>query len=388
MMVTAVEGHRLWRAELKSPTSEERRLDRPTDPLLMQGRWRIIGPRTGIDTPVAIWAEEGKDAIFQKGRKTPIVTTDDGVPTGKTESPVQTWQRFVDKDWLKCIAVSVDDYTMALTTGKWPDGKIAREFTDAEKLDIIPDKPAAEGGNNPVGEDGESVDLFHQQIVEKASKAMLDLKAVKFPLPSLEVAEKLAGIIETMRGLGKQGEPRRKEEKQPHLDAAAAVDGKWAFLRDLSAAVQNGVTAIDAFKRAEEARLRREAEIAAAAERERLRLEAVEAARKQAEQDAAEALAHGQAFEEPTEEAIAEQAEAEADQAMAAAPAPDVNVRVSTPHGRAVSKTKKKVGVITDKAAFIAALTGQADFDEWLQEKSNKLARAGTALNGMRIETE
>jgi hypothetical protein len=53
-----------------------------------------------------------------------------------------------------------------------------------------------------------------------------------------------------------------------------------------------------------------------------------------------------------------------------------------------VSKSKRKVGVITDQTAFVAALAEQDDFKEWLQAKANKLAYAGTALAGMRIDVQ
>jgi hypothetical protein len=374
-------SYKLWYAEQKSPTPEDRRTDRPTDPLLMQGRWRMVGPRTGVDWPVAIWTETDASinptgaTIFQIGRK-----------VRNTAEHDDEWQGFIAKGWLNSVAVSAAEYDAALATGKWADGRMAREFSEQEKLGLTPPTPASEGGNMPPEEAEAAMDA---QIIEKIEAELAKIPDVKFPL-NKDSATFAASIVEKLRGLGKQGEPRRKAAKQPFIDGGNAVDAKWFSLKTASEAIANLVTGINAYTKAEEARLL--AEQRKAAETERLRLIAVaeENARKEAEQAARDALARGEAYEEPTAEAIAEQVAAEVEQKIAEAPpveVPKVVVRGSE-QSRAISKPKKKVGKITDIDAFIASIKDQADFREFLQEKSNKLARANTALKGMEITEE
>lgn len=370
----------LWRAELKTPTPDTDRLNRSTDPFKMVGFWMIDGARTKPAWPVSIWANDDKEtAFFQIG-----------MSLQNTAEHADKFAEFIGSSWLKCIAVTQADWNTAIATGRWPDGRPARHFTDAERLDLVPDTPAAEGGNNPVGEDGELVDLFHEQVTTKITAQMEKVKEIKWPFKSLESANEAAGIVETLRALGKQGEARRKQEVAPFDEGRAKVQAKWVpFLEPASDMIKTLIIAIQSFKDAEEARLRREQQERERTERERLRLEAEQRAHDDAEKEAREALARGESYEEPIAEEIAEKAEAEADQQMAAAPlAPPPTVRVGTAHGRGVSKSKRKVGIITDKAAFIAAIADQQDFNEFLQTKADRLARANTALNGMQIGEE
>lgn len=379
-------SYKLWRNELVSSTPPERRGDRTTEAALQCGFWQIESARTKPSYPVAIFPQDGEN-----GQRI-IVKIGVGAKDGQSlfsDADTERFDDFAASTWLKCISVTEADYHAAMDSGRWPDGKPARQMSDTEKLDLVPDTPTDQGGNNPVGDDGEEIDLFHQQVVTKITAELDKAKAIKWPFRSLEEANKAAGIVETLRGLGKQGEAKRKEQKQPHLDAAAAVDAKWALLKDASALIGAMVTAIQSFRDAEELRLKREQDEAQRVERERLRKEAEETARREAEAAAREALARGEAFEEPTEEAIAEQAEAAADEAIAAAPPmPAPTVRVGTAHGKAISKPKRKVGKIVDLDKFIAAVKGQQDFRFFLEDKANKLARANTTLDGMEITEE
>jgi hypothetical protein len=378
-------NYALWRTELNTPTPPDKRQDRPTDPQRLSGFWRSEGARTKPDYPVAIWSEDGSVGtvtFFKVG-----AGSRDGESAFNTIENPDRVVDFMSSTWLKSIAVTEADYHKAMETGRWPsDDKTARQFSETEKLGLEPATPADRGGNMPPEEAEADLD---NQIIKLIDKQLDRVGDVKFPLTK-ESAAFAADIVDKLRGLGKQGEPRRKAQKQPHMDAAAAVDAKWSILKNAIGAIERLVTGITAFTKAEEARLRREQEAAAEAERKRLRDEAEVNARNAAEAAAREALARGEAFEEPTPEAIAEQVEAEVEQQIAAAPPPEpvkVVVRGSE-QGRAISKAKRKVGVITDADKFIAAIKGQSDFKEWLQDKANKLARANTALDGMEIKDE
>ncbi len=358
----------LWKSELKNPTPEDRRQDRPTDPHLITGFWRIDGARTKPAWPVAIWTEDGQEAtIFQIGMK-----------IQNTVENEAEWHDFTQGSWLKCEAVTKAQWSDAMQSGYWADGRPARHITPEEKADIIPSTPASEGGNQPVDEDGNPIDEFYEQV--KAKLAAAAEKADKLgPITTLEAAEAAAKIVEDIATVGKLGEAQRKKEKQPHDDAAAAVQAKWVpILGPASELATKLKNLIQKFKDAEEARLRREAEQRRREEEQRIR---DEEAKRIAEEAA-------QAGEQLSETAIAQMAEQSAAEQVAAMPEPETKVRVGTATGRGISVAKRKVGVITDPVAFFAAVKDDADIKEALQKKANALARAGTALAGMQIEKE
>lgn len=62
--------------------------------------------------------------------------------------------------------------------------------------------------------------------------------------------------------------------------------------------------------------------------------------------------------------------------------------KAGTAFGRASGLKKVKVGVITDKAKFVAAITEQPDFIEFLNAKVARLAKANVLLDGMTIKEE
>ncbi len=363
------DAYACWRAELKTPTPDADRLRRPTDLALLCGFWRIDSARMKPDHPVAIWPQDGANgpAIFVKIG----VGARDGESLFNTINDEARVDDFLGSTWLKCIAVEEGVYHQAMLTGRWPDNKPARQMSDTEKLDLVPDTPPAEGGNNPVGEDGQPLDLFHQQVTDKIEAALEKAQALKFPITTMEDAQKGAEIIETLTGLGKQGEAKRKLEKQVWLDGAAAVDLKWSPVRAASEMIAKLKAVIETFKRAETARLQREQAERDAAERERI----AEEARKEAER-------HGQ----PVDEAeIAQHVEEQ----IAAAPPPVVEpVRVSTAHGRAISSPKVKTATITDLVALAThlATVKDADLIEYLQKRANAAARAKITLPGTRID--
>lgn len=377
-------SYKLWHAELKAPTSEDRRADRTTEPHEMSGFWRINGARTKPDYPVAIWTAEGKTAtIFQIGRK-----------MMSTETHSKEWQDFIDSSWLKCTAVlqtpdpkkpSAENWTEALDTGRWKDGKPAREVTASEKADIIPAAQTSDGRgtNAPLDENGDPIDEFWLQIKQGLAVTTKQLREIG-PITSLDVANKAAEVLERHRALSTEGERKRKEEKKPHDDAAAAVQAKWTpFLNpaiDLGKAI---VTALDKFRRAEEARLK--AEQAAAERKERERLAEEERQRLAAEEAerAKQAEAMGMEHQARTEDEIAEEAEQIATETVAAAPVVDTKVRVGTTHGRGVSKATVWGGKITDPIAFYEVVKDYPDVKEALQKVADRLGRANAIINGM-----
>jgi flagellar biosynthesis GTPase FlhF len=372
-------SYKLWHAEKKAPTPEDRRADRPTDPMLMSGFWRINASRTKPDWPVAIWTQEGQEAtIFQIGRK-----------VMNTVENAQEWADFTAGAWLKCTAVEQADWSAALETSRWADGKPSREITEAEKADIIPTTPSEQGGNQPVDENGEPIDEFWLQIKQGLERCTEQIKALG-NIDSLETANKAAEIIERISALSSQGETKRKEEKKPFDDGAAKVQAKWVpILNPASELRKNTIAAIDRWKKAEEKRLAAEAEKKRREEAARIAAEREEQLRREAEERARQAEQMGMEAQGPTEEEIAQQAQAEAEQQVAEQmPQADTKVRVGTAHGRAVSRAKIKRGVITDVDKFFSAIKDHQITQEFLQQRANAIARAGVPADGMEIIEE
>lgn len=363
-----------WRAELRAP-GQSRDV---TDP--GQGYWRHEAAKTKIDWPIAIWWE-GDVPQIKVGNK--VETGDDHL-----------LEFLSGATWHRTKAVSHAEYLAAVETGRWPDGKVSRRMDAEEKLDIIPDTPAEAGGNMPDGEDG--VDQFWAQIKTKLEKAQTALAALG-KIDTEGKATKAAAQIEILREAGKLGEAKRKIEKAPHDAAAAAVQTKWVpVLTPASEAIKDGVDGIDKFQKAERARLQAIADEAARVERARLQAIADEEARVERERLQAIADAEAAAENERRQAEAAErgavaelveveQIEVEAKQVEVAAPVVEAP-RVSTAYGRAVSKATVRKGKITDQAKFIKAIKDGDDFQEFLQDKANKLARAKTKVAGMEIE--
>lgn len=381
----------LWRTEYYTPTPEEDRLSRPTDPHLLSGYWRIVGARTKPDWPVAIWTKEGAEhTIFQIGRKV-MNTAEHG-----TE-----WEEFTVGGWLKCIAVSENDWHMALESGRWDDGKPARTISKEEEHDIIPSTPADEGGNMIFDEEtGEEVDDFWLQIktklaaLAKKAGALGKVTTIKgkgvLRVTTLAEAEAAAKLRDDIREIGGLGEKRRKEEKKPHDDAAKAVQEKWvpvlAPASELAEALLNGIAA---FQAAEEARLAEEARKQREAEEKRIREEREAELRREAEERAAEAAKAGESPPVIDDEQIAAQAAEEAAEEAAeiVGEAPKVEVRGSA-YGRATRKAKTRTATITDAMALAKHLLDANDTDllEYLQKRADGAARAKITLPGMEID--
>lgn len=205
----------LWRSELASPTPEERRIDLPFDPHLMWGFWRALGARTKFDQAISIWGKDDDEKVYFRFGDRPALNTVDNE---------REWHQFSGMTWLNCVACTEADYRTAVATGYWPSaegetiGKAARHFTEAQKLDIIPD-----GGNNPPP--------ITEQLAEKLKAAIRQAEKVLVVNTPAE-AQQAAEALKVIRDLGAYGEKHRVSEKSIYDNQAKAVQTKWmAVLR-------------------------------------------------------------------------------------------------------------------------------------------------------------
>lgn len=370
-------GYEQWKAERRhlketgQPFPASRRHDRPGEPENMLGYWRQENARTKADTPIAIWKADGQPAtIFQFGAMRPI----------SSDEQRDQVDDFIGKGWLKCVAVTRDEWSAALEAGQWPDGKVIRMPTEAEQADIIPTTSADEGGNA----EGDLVDQV-KATMERGAETIKSIGAIT----TLEKANAAAAAVEAMRAAGKVGEAARKAEKQPHDEAAAAVQAKWVpVLKPGSLVIEQAVAAIQKFRDAEEARLRAEERQRREAEERRIREETEARLREEAEARAKTAEQMGMEVEPQSDEELAEQAREEAAQQMQQMPEADTKVRVGTAAGRGISKAKITKGRITDVDAFFAAIKDHQQTKDFLQTIADRLARNGVPVQGLEAYKE
>lgn len=383
-------GYDQWKIERKhhrttgEPFPSSRRGDRPMEAENMLGYWRQENARTKADTPIAIWREDGKEAvIFQFGASQPINHIEHR----------EKVDDFIGKGWLKCVAVTRDEWSAALDAGKWADGKIIRMPTVAEKADIVPRAQSSEGRgtNSPVNDNGEPIDGVEALRLEVRDNFRIGAETIKTigVIDTLDKANRVAVVIETLRANYKVGNDKRKELKKPHDDAAKAIQEAWQpMLDDGERVAKSAVAAVQKFRDAEEARLKREERERREAEERRIREEEEARLRAEAEERAKQAEAMGMEVEHQSDEEIAAQAAQAAAATVEQMPEANTTVRVGTTTGRGVAKAKFTYGRITDQAAFYEACKDMDTLKDCLQQIANKLARAGAIVPGLEAYKE
>jgi hypothetical protein len=245
----ANEGWRLWQTELKTPTPEERRLDRTSEPTMMSGYWRINRARTKPDTPMAIWTQDGEPhTIFQFGERFPLNTAKD---------PAR-WQSFIEKDWLKSTAISRDEWDRALQAGKFDDGKDAASLPTPKSSTSFPTRRLRKAAIIP------SAPIYSTRRLRRRSARLPKRRGPSAPSTPSTRRMPAAEILEPLRGLYKQGESRRKEEVAPFDEGRAKVQAKWSILGSAKSWGETLVASIQKFRdrgaRLEAAERQRQAE--------------------------------------------------------------------------------------------------------------------------------
>lgn len=228
----------------------------------------------------------------------------------------------------------------------------------------------------------ESAGIGHNQSDDPREALALELEGEKeialvilgSDIDSDEKADKAAAWSKKLSNIASKAENQRKVEKQPHLDAGAAVDAQWNPIRDdakdLATRLKRHLDGWLRKKAAEEAERQRKAQ----EEADRKRREAEEAARKAQESEQDEA-AKAEA-ERLAKEAEAAQRETEERNAQA---------------GRTGAKVALRTFIsaeITDFDALLTALKDREEVRELVQSLANRAAKGGVTLPGMQIKEE
>ena len=354
-----------WREELSNPGCN----DRDTERVDICGRWRIRGAPTKPDWPVAIWPhEEQADQLFiQVGRK-------------REQVSIKLWDEALGHGWAKMVAVTVEDYDKAMETGFWTDGKHARQMEESERLGLS--GSAGGVGHNLPDDPFERAKLELENLREQAEDLL------KGKVDSAEKADKCALIAKKARTLATTIEGLRKVAKQPHLDAGKAVDDTFnPYKAEAEAWGDKVKKAVDPWLR-EQARLEAERQAKAREEAERQRREAEEAAeraRQKAEQ--AERAAGTENDADAAQEAA--EAEEEAQRRIIEAQEAEIAAKAQKVAAGTVGAKLKQVKVVSaeivDFEALLMALKDRDEVKDLVQSLANRAAKAGVALDGMKI---
>lgn len=182
-------------------------------------------------------------------------------------------------------------------------------------------------------------------------------------------ADEASDVADKLGKLWTKAENARKVEGQPHLDAVRDVNDKWRPLTEAASIYKRLKDAVTGPWLTAQKILKDRAE-----------REAREAAAK-AQREADEAARQGNA--KAAEEALAKVQQAEAKvEAVAATP-----IKAGT-RGRATSLRTNKVAEIVDFEKLLLALKDHADVRAVVEKIANASARAGVALDGMKIKSE
>lgn len=284
---------------------------------------------------------------------------------GKSPSPdrmIQMWP------YASKYPISEETYHAYLATGQWPEHNAALAEQE-RRSNEAPDDDSLEGVRSRI-----------DALVTEAHRLM-KIGAAK----TKAAADAAADVAVKLGELYTFADKRRDAEKRPHLEAGRAVDAAWNPVRD-SALVYKTLKSqvVQPWLDAENARLKREAE-EAAAEQARIRREAEEKA-------AAE--------QERLNEQYAREAEAAALNDTPP-PAPPENVPVELPPeayapapvytpvragtGKTVSNRIERTALIEDYSKALAFFAEHEEIKALVQSLANKLAKTKMPVPGCKI---
>ncbi len=275
------------------------------------GFYRARNKKAGKDDPIAIWFNDAGEALALRWGAE--VSADD-VWTHACKTPI-----------------TEEVYRGVVASGHWPDD-----------IDVM----IGGGSNNPPPGAEESDEI--QSAIDAA------LAELAKPAETQTDCDRLANHRDRLAKLYKAQEQERKDKKQPHMDAAKAVDEAYKpILTKIEEAGSKIKKAITAWLLKEEARRRAEA-------LEKMRRD------EEARKAAAEA-------NEPVPMPMA---------------VPEVERPKAGTTGRTTALRTHKSAIITDYAAALNHFAETAEVKELIQTLANRAARAGVPVPGCEVKEE
>lgn len=376
-----------WQEELAQPGINSRETDR----LDICGFWRATGAETKPDWPVAIWEHAGGLAL-KVGRAAPVVS-------GSSQ-----FDDFIGSLWYKCAVVTEKDYRTAIDTGRWADGRMARNMDEAEQHGLAHARVQVQAQEEPATEtivmrhtniqDGSEVaaGIGHNQPpadnpaealrIELAGELEQAQALLAKPIETEQAASDAAAWRKRLNAIAKLAGQNKDVEIAPHRAKIAEVEGIWRPIYDEAKSHADALR--DHLKpwldKAAQAELARQATAKAAAAKARAE---AEEQRRAAE----EAAAQPGIDDKEAEEAKAKQAELEARAKAAEREARAKPVQAGRT-GAKVSFRTVTSAKITDWAVAIDTFKNAPALRECVQKLADKAANAGTQLPGYEIVTE
>lgn len=313
-----------WREELANPNCNERHNnERP-----IWGFWRLLGARTKWDTPFAAYGDES-GTLFKFGRKDAELST-----TERNAS-------FMDIGFMSAVAVTEEEYTKAVLTGEWADGKPSRQRD-----------PNAVANEKPVP--GQSNYAPVPEVISERINEILDSIKELGTIDTQQKADKASELGVALKAVFEEGNAAYAKDKEPHNTALLNLAVSWRSLSKAETELKETRNKIRVFLRSEEERQNREAREAAAA---------------------AATLPPSDDTSPPEGSSVVSEP----------APPTPIKVRAQSAYGRAVTLRIVRRGVIEDENKFLKVVRGDKDFKELLQRKADAFARAQSAKPGMKI---
>lgn len=285
-------------------------------------RRRLV--KDGPFVPVAIW-HDGNEMLAKVGTQ--------------MKSAADLWTWVCDKP------ITHEEYNRVMGGEPWSD---APPF----------DPPATAGGRNADPENE------HEALKDQIESAK-ERKAEFAKIDSDDQQAKAQALRARLNELSGAADKKRKAEKQPHKDAADAVDAKWMpLVKGAKAEADDLARRMSAY---ETEKLRKQREEQARIEKERR--EAEEAARR------AEEMGRPQATPAP---------QPEPEPAPAVAPTP-----IKGNYGRAATvKVEKVVTGISDQDALYAFLKSHPELIAKMTELAQRAIKAGHEVPGVSIDEQ
>lgn len=267
--------------------------------------------KDGKDDPVAIWCGDGEMVAYRNG--TAVDAAD-------------IWS------WVCRAPITEELYRAVAERGEpWPDA--IKELI-------------GRNSNNPPSDEA-----MADEVQSAIDAAMAELQN---PVTDQAGCDRIANHRDRLAKMFKAKESERKAEKQPHMDAAAAVDTRWkpvlAKIEEAGGKLKNAIT------------------IWLLKEEQRRRAEALEEARRQEEARKAAAEANLP----PPEPA----------------PVPVVERPKAGTTGRATALRTHKSAVITDYAKALAHFAEAMEVREVIQQLADRAARVDVATPGCEIKID
>lgn len=314
-------------------------------------RMRVKG---GTDLPAAIWMA-GEEMVAKVG--------------DQMRDPLKIWT------WCGRDPIPYEQYTAVMGGGEWPDAPPKVEPKPREE-------PAGIGHNHPE-------DPVEAIKAELAGEIELAQEFLKKPITSQEDADKAATWAKRLSELESRADKTRETLKRPHLEAGKKVDAEWQpIVRGAGEWKSKLKTHLTPWL-IEQDRLERERQAEARREADRVKAEAAAAAA--ALDEASRAIEEADISAPLDPDIIAEQEAAEAEAtrlAEAAAAAERDAAQRKTAAGRTGGKVSLRTTVIaeiTDYDKLLMALKDRTEVRELVQSLANRAAKAGVALEGMKI---